>query len=42
MSLMLAQRMKAMPVRSRFSYSLASRRQRLMQAMVRSTTQGLG
>ena len=39
---MLASRMKAMAVRLRFSQSLAKRRQRLIQAMVRSTTQRLG
>ncbi len=35
---MLASRMKAMAVRLRFSQSLAKRRQRLIQAMVRPTT----
>ena len=34
--------MKASALRLRFSLSLASRRQRLSQAMVRSTTQRLG
>ena len=34
--------MKASALRLRFSQSLASRRQRLSQAMVRSTTQRLG
>ena len=34
--------MKASALRVRFSQSLASRRQRLSQAMVRSTTQRLG
>ena len=42
MSRMDASLMKASALRLRFSQSLASRRQRLSQAMVRSTTQRLG
>ena len=42
MSRMDASLMKASALRLRFSLSLASRRQRLSQAMVRSTTQRLG